>query len=69
MVNRLIFANLVIRPVRTLVSISAVCMEVVLILMVVGLTHGILEETNKRIKSYTLKEGVGIWTFRSAKSK
>ena len=48
MVNRLIFANLVIRPVRTLVSITAVGVEVVLILMVVGLTHGILEETAKR---------------------
>ena len=48
LVNKLIIANLVIRPVRTLVSITAVGMEVVLILMVVGLTHGILEETAKR---------------------
>ena len=48
MVNTLIFANLVIRPVRTIVSITAVGVEVLLILMVVGLTHGMLEENARR---------------------
>ena len=47
-VNRLIVANLVVRPVRTLVSIMAVAVEVFLIIMVVGLTHGILEENARR---------------------
>ena len=36
------------RPVRTLVSITAVAVEVILIILVVGLTHGILQETAKR---------------------
>ncbi len=36
------------RPVRTLVSITAVAVEVILIIMVVGLTHGILQETARR---------------------
>ena len=48
MVNRLIVANLVMRPVRTLVSITAVAVEVILIVMVVGLTHGMLQETARR---------------------
>ena len=48
MVNRLIVANLVMRPVRTLVSITAVAVEVILIIMVVGLTHGMLQETARR---------------------
>ena len=48
MVNRLIIANLIVRPVRTLVSIMAVGVEVVLIILVVGLTHGMLEENARR---------------------
>src|SRR3989338_708812 len=48
LVNRLIVANLVIRPVRTLLSVTAVAVEVVLIIMVVGLTDGILEEVARR---------------------
>ena len=48
MVNRMVFANLVTRPVRTLVAVMAVAVEVVLILMVVGLTSGLLEEVAKR---------------------
>ena len=48
MVNRLIIANLAARPVRTLLSITAVAVEMVLIIMVVGLTHGILQETARR---------------------
>ncbi|MBI3934276.1 MAG: ABC transporter permease, partial [Acidobacteria bacterium] len=48
MVNRLIFANMITRPVRTVLSVMAVAIEVLLIIMVVGLTHGILEETARR---------------------
>ena len=48
MVNRLIVANMVARPVRTFLSITAVSVEIILILMVVGLTHGIVQETAHR---------------------
>lgn len=48
MINRLIFANLVRRPVRTLLSVSAVAIEVVLIILVVGLTDGIVQESARR---------------------
>ena len=48
MVNRLILANLTTRPVRTALSITAVAIEVVLIIMVVGLTHGMLSESAQR---------------------
>ena len=46
-------ASLRARPVRTAVSILAVALEVTLILVVVGLTTGIMNETGKRI------EGIG----------
>ena len=48
MVNRLIVANLVARPMRTMLSVTAVAVEMVLIILVVGLTHGILQETARR---------------------
>jgi putative ABC transport system permease protein len=48
LVNRLIFANLTTRPVRTVLSVTAVAIEVVLIIMVVGLTHGMLQESAQR---------------------
>ena len=44
----MIIAGLKARPVRTTVSILAVALEVVLILVVVGLTTGITSETAKR---------------------
>ena len=44
----MIIAGLKARPVRTVVSILAVALEVVLILVVVGLTTGITSETAKR---------------------
>ncbi|MDE3179222.1 MAG: ABC transporter permease [Acidobacteriota bacterium] len=53
MVNKMIFANILHRPVRTIVSILAVAIEVAMVLLVVGLTTGMLSETAKRI------EGVG----------
>src|SRR5688572_33508324 len=51
--GQMILAGLKARPVRTTVSILAVALEVTLILVVVGLTTGISNETGKRI------EGVG----------
>ena len=50
MVNRLIVANLVSRPVRSMLSVFAIAIEVVLIMMVVGLTHGIMEESGRRVQ-------------------
>src|SRR5256885_12456197 len=51
--KQMIIARLKARPVRTTVSILAVALEVVLILVVVGLTTGISDETGRRT------EGVG----------
>src|SRR2546428_76 len=48
MKKQMIVAGLKARPVRTTVSILAVALEVVLILIVVGLTTGIADETGKR---------------------
>ena len=53
MYKKIIVAGLAARPVRTTVSILAVALEVILILVVVGLTAGISNETAKRT------EGVG----------
>ena len=53
MMGELIFRNLFHRPVRTLIGIIAIAVEVALVVLIVGLTSGILTETAKRI------EGVG----------
>ncbi len=49
----MILRNILHRPVRTLVSVLAVGVEVSLVLVVVGLTSGLMRETAKRI------EGIG----------
>ena len=46
--KQMIIAGLKARPVRTTVSLLAVALEVVLILVVVGLTSGISDETGRR---------------------
>jgi len=51
--NRMILANLVHRPFRTVISIVAVAVEVTLILLIVGIMLGILNDENKR------QEGIG----------
>jgi putative ABC transport system permease protein len=51
--NRMILENVLHRPVRTAISIIAVALEVSMVLVVVGLTHGLLNEAAKRV------EGVG----------
>ena len=50
MMNRMIVANLRRRPMRSLVSIVAVAIEVVLILMIVGLTNGMINDHIAREK-------------------
>jgi putative ABC transport system permease protein len=48
MMNKMIIANLVHRPVRSLISIVAIALEVTLILLIVGLALGLLSDSRKR---------------------
>jgi putative ABC transport system permease protein len=48
--NRYVLANVLHRPVRTLVSVLAISLEVLLILMVVGICEGLIVETAERQK-------------------
>lgn len=48
MMNRMIVGNLVHRPIRSLISIVAVALEVTLILLIVGLSLGILNDNRQR---------------------
>jgi putative ABC transport system permease protein len=48
MMNRMIVANLVHRPLRSLISVVAVALEVTLILLIVGLSLGILTDSRQR---------------------
>ncbi len=53
MMGELIARNLLHRPLRTLIGVLAVAVEVALVVLIVGLTSGLLTETAKRI------EGIG----------
>jgi len=53
LVNKLIISNVLHRPVRTAVSVLAVAIEVAMVILVVGLCHGLVNESAKRV------EGVG----------
>src|ERR1700675_20542 len=53
MIGQLVLRNVIHRPVRTIVSVLAIAVEVTLVITVVGLTSGMMQETAKRI------EGVG----------
>jgi putative ABC transport system permease protein len=53
MMGELILRNLLHRPLRTIIGILAIAVEVALVVLVVGLTSGILTETAKRV------EGIG----------
>src|SRR5271168_1801769 len=53
MIRQMIVNNVLRRPVRTIVSVTAVAVEVALVVLIVGLTSGMLAETAKRI------EGIG----------
>jgi putative ABC transport system permease protein len=48
MMNKMIVANLAHRPVRSLISIVAIALEVTLILLIVGLSIGILNDSKSR---------------------
>src|SRR5271154_7593085 len=48
MMNKMIFANLAHRPVRSLISIVAIALEVTLILLIVGLCLGLLNDSRQR---------------------
>jgi len=46
--NKLVVANLVHRPIRTLISVVAIAVEVTLILVIVGLSIGMLNDSRER---------------------
>ncbi len=46
--NRMIFANLVHRPIRSLISVIAIAVEVTLILVIVGFSLGMLNDSKQR---------------------
>ncbi len=48
LLNQLVFENLKHRPVRTLLSVAAIAIEVAMILTLVGLSHGMIEEAQRR---------------------
>ena len=50
MMGQLIFRNAIHRPVRAFVSVAAVAVEVMLVIVIVGLTGGMLDEVGKRIQ-------------------
>ena len=50
MVNRMIFENILHRPIRTLVSVLAVAIEVGMVMLVVGMTHGMLNDSANRVQ-------------------
>jgi putative ABC transport system permease protein len=52
-IGQMVFRNVIHRPIRTIVSVLAVAVEVTLVIVIVGLTSGMVQETAKRI------EGVG----------
>lgn len=48
MMNKMVVANLVHRPIRSLISIVAIALEVTLILLIVGLCYGIMNDNKNR---------------------
>jgi putative ABC transport system permease protein len=52
-VNKLIVSNILYRPIRTVVSALAVAIEVAMVMLFVGLAHGLVDESAQRL------EGVG----------
>src|SRR5205807_8739757 len=48
MMNKMIVANLVQRPIRSLISIIAIALEVTLILLIFGLCYGMLNDSKNR---------------------
>lgn len=50
LINKLVFQNLKHRPVRTLLSVFAIAIEVTMILTLVGVSFGMLEEAERRAR-------------------
>ena len=50
MVNKLIVSNILHRPIRTAVSALAVAIEVTMVMLFVGLAHGLLDESARRVE-------------------
>jgi putative ABC transport system permease protein len=48
MMNKMIVANLVHRPIRSLISVVAIGLEVTLILLIVGLCYGVMDDSRQR---------------------
>src|SRR5690349_8153465 len=48
MINKMVVANVAHRPVRSLISIVAIALEVTLILLIVGLCYGIMNDSKNR---------------------
>jgi len=48
MMNKMIVANLLHRPIRSLISVVAIALEVTLILLIVGLCYGIMNDSKHR---------------------
>lgn len=48
MMNKMVVANLVHRPIRSAISIIAIALEVTLILLIVGLCYGIMNDSKNR---------------------
>jgi putative ABC transport system permease protein len=57
LVNKLVVENLKHRPVRTLLSITAIAVEVTMILTLVGVSRGMLEDSQRRARGV----GADIW--------
>lgn len=57
MVNKLVFENLKHRPIRTLLTAFSIGMQVMMILTLVGLSRGMLEDSANRARS----AGAHIW--------
>lgn len=48
MINKMVVSNLAHRPIRSLISITAIALEVTLILLIVGLCYGIMNDAKNR---------------------
>jgi putative ABC transport system permease protein len=48
MMNKMVVANLVHRPIRSLISVVAIALEVALILLIAGLCYGIMNDSKNR---------------------
>lgn len=57
MINKLVVQNLKHRPVRTLLSICAISIEVTMILTLVGVSRGMVEESKRRASGV----GADVW--------